>query len=134
GESVYLLGVAVTGRLADGWIPSLGFASPPQTPGMRERVVAAATDAGRGPEAVTCAYNLAVHIHDAPPDSAEDPDVVAGPPDLVADRLISYTHLGFNTFNLMPHGDSRTEQVHRLATEVLPKVRSATPPSDAQKQ
>ena len=32
--------LAVTGRLADGWIPSLGFAAPEQIPAMRDRVLA----------------------------------------------------------------------------------------------
>src|SRR5579883_555648 len=35
-------GLDVTGRLADGWIPSLGYAPPDQVGAMRERVLAAA--------------------------------------------------------------------------------------------
>src|SRR5438552_3273160 len=34
--------LAVTGRLADGWIPSHGFAPPEHVPAMRERVMSAA--------------------------------------------------------------------------------------------
>src|SRR6266511_816643 len=49
--------LALTGRLADGWIPSLGFAPPDRAVVMRERVLAAARDAGRDPDQITCAYN-----------------------------------------------------------------------------
>src|SRR5207244_3795292 len=42
-------GLAVTGRLADGWIPSLGYAPPDEVVGMRERVLDAARKAGRDP-------------------------------------------------------------------------------------
>lgn len=39
----------VTGRLADGWIPSLGHASPEQVYVMRGRMLATAHAAGRDP-------------------------------------------------------------------------------------
>src|SRR5205823_11004692 len=42
--------LAVTGRLADGWIPSFGMAPPEGVTRLRERVVAAARAAGRAPE------------------------------------------------------------------------------------
>ena len=41
--------LAVTGRLADGWIPSLGFAPPEQIAPMRECIMSAARAAGRDP-------------------------------------------------------------------------------------
>jgi alkanesulfonate monooxygenase SsuD/methylene tetrahydromethanopterin reductase-like flavin-dependent oxidoreductase (luciferase family) len=37
--------LAATGRLADGWIPSLGFAPPDRVPAMRDRILAAAHEA-----------------------------------------------------------------------------------------
>jgi hypothetical protein len=54
----------VTGRLADGWIPSLGYASAEQVTIMRERVRAAAGKAGRDPDEITCAYNIVVRLGD----------------------------------------------------------------------
>src|ERR671931_1213910 len=38
--------LALTGRLADGWIPTYGFAPPETAAAMRERIDAAARDAG----------------------------------------------------------------------------------------
>jgi probable F420-dependent oxidoreductase len=112
--------LAVTGRLADGWIPSLGYAPPDQVVTMRERVLAAAREAGRDPADITCAYNIPVHVDergDAPP------PVVSGHPDEVAERLRGFVRLGFTTLNLIPTGPDRAEQVARLAREVLPAVR-----------
>lgn len=40
----------LTGRLADGWFPSLGSAPPEVIPSMRDRVLTAAQHAGREPE------------------------------------------------------------------------------------
>jgi hypothetical protein len=64
----------LTGRLADGWIPSLGFAPPDVVPAMRDRVLTAAQQAGREPEEITCGYNMEIRI-DAR--SEEPPSVVA---------------------------------------------------------
>jgi alkanesulfonate monooxygenase SsuD/methylene tetrahydromethanopterin reductase-like flavin-dependent oxidoreductase (luciferase family) len=112
----------VTGRLADGWIPSLGFAPPEQVTGMRDRVMAAARAARRDPEKITCAYNVEVRIDVRPPERAS---VVSGSPDAVADRLAALVALGFGALNLMPSGPGGSEQVERLAEEVLPAVRAA---------
>jgi alkanesulfonate monooxygenase SsuD/methylene tetrahydromethanopterin reductase-like flavin-dependent oxidoreductase (luciferase family) len=116
--------LAVTGRLADGWIPSLGFASPEQVPAMRERVLAAARDAGRDPAELTCAYNLAVRVDER---ARPRPDAVIGPPDAVAERLLGFLELGFTALNFIPTGPDAAEQAQRLAREVLPAVRAGAP-------
>jgi probable F420-dependent oxidoreductase len=118
--------LGVTGRLADGWIPSLGFAPPERVTGMRDRVVAAARDAGRDPDDLTLAYNLTVRV-DKRADPA-NPSVVAGPAGAVAERLAGFLALGFNALNLVltgadPHEDE--EQAATLAEEVLPALRAA---------
>lgn len=115
--------LAVTGRLADGWIPSLGFAPPEVVVGMRERVLAAAAEAGRRPEEITCVYNVEVLV-----DEGADPssDVVTGSPAAVAERLAGLLGLGFTAMNLMPAGPAPMEQAERLAHEVIPAVRAAT--------
>ena len=114
--------LAVTGRLADGWIPSLGFAPPDRVTGMRDRVLAAAREAGRRPEDLTLAYNVVVRIDDrAEPDDA----LVSGSAAAVAERLRGFLELGFTALNLMPQGPAEDEQVERLAREVLPEIRAA---------
>jgi probable F420-dependent oxidoreductase len=115
--------LAVTGRLADGWIPSLGFAAPEEIPAMRDRILAAARDAGRDPAEITCAYNLAVHVDDH---ARPQPDTVTGPPDVVAEQLVSFLKLGFTALNFIPTGPDAAEQARRLAREVLPAVRAAS--------
>lgn len=114
--------LAVTGRLADGWIPSLGFAPPERIGPMRERLAAAARAAGRDPREITCVYNVAVRVGE-PADP--DPGLVAGAPAAVAERLLGFTGLGFTAFNLQPAGPDPAEQTERLASEVLPILRSA---------
>jgi alkanesulfonate monooxygenase SsuD/methylene tetrahydromethanopterin reductase-like flavin-dependent oxidoreductase (luciferase family) len=114
--------LAVTGRLADGWIPSLGHAPPERIPAMRERVLAGARDAGRAPEEITLAYNLEVNLDDH---ALPDPSVLSGSPELIADRLIGFIGLGFTAFNLKLVGPDSVTQIDRLATEVIPAVKWA---------
>jgi probable F420-dependent oxidoreductase len=114
--------LAVTGRLADGWIPSLGFAPPERITGMRDRVLAAAREAGRRPEDLTLAYNVVVRI-----DERAEPEAstVSGSAAAVAERLRGFLGLGFTALNLMADGPGEDEQVERLAREVLPELRGA---------
>jgi probable F420-dependent oxidoreductase len=114
--------LALTGRLADGWIPSLGYAPPDRAVVMRERVLAAARDAGRDPDQITCAYNLEIRVDDRP-DTA--PSGVAGPAQAGAERLVGLVKLGFTAMNVMPVGPGTDEQAERLAREVVPAVRAA---------
>jgi probable F420-dependent oxidoreductase len=114
--------LALTGQLADGWIPSLGYAPPEQIPALRERVLAAARAAGRDPDELTCAYNLSVRIDER---ADPEPSVVAGAPDAVTERLRSFAELGFTAMNFIPVGPGQDEQIQRLAREVLPALRAA---------
>jgi alkanesulfonate monooxygenase SsuD/methylene tetrahydromethanopterin reductase-like flavin-dependent oxidoreductase (luciferase family) len=50
--------LALTGRLADGWVPSLPFAPPEAVPDMQARIDEAAVAAGRRPQDVRRVYNL----------------------------------------------------------------------------
>ncbi|MFL6076226.1 MAG: LLM class flavin-dependent oxidoreductase [Mycobacteriales bacterium] len=113
--------LALTGRLADGWIPSLGFAPPERIPAMRDRIRAAAERAGRDPAALTLAYNVQVRVGDL---DHHDPAVIAGSPAEVAERLAAFVPLGFTAMNFQPVGPGHAEQVERLATEVIPAVRA----------
>lgn len=107
--------LAVTGRLADGWIPSLGSAPRDQLTAMRARVLAAATDAGRRPAEITCALNLRIAT-----DRAADADVT-GTPGAIADQLTDLVHQGFTAFNLQLADPGELEVA---AAEILPAVRT----------
>jgi probable F420-dependent oxidoreductase len=113
--------LALTGQLADGWIPSLGYVLPEQIPGLRERVLAAARAAGRDPDELTCAYNLSVRIDEH---ADPEPSVVAGAPAAVTERLQAFVELGFTAMNFIPVGPGQEEQIERLAREVLPTLRT----------
>lgn len=112
--------LAMTGRLADGWIPSLGSAPPEQAAVMRDRLLAAAVEAGRDPAGVTCAYHIQIRV-----DAAADPSpsVVSGSAEAVVERLRGFVKLGFTTLSFSPFGPDIAEQVELLAAEVLPALR-----------
>jgi probable F420-dependent oxidoreductase len=112
----------VTGRLADGWIPSLDYAPPERVKEMRKRILAVARDAGRQPDEITCVYNLTIRVDER---VNARPSVVWGPPEAVAERLVSFLHIGFTALNLIPVGPGGDEQTERLAREVIPQVRAA---------
>jgi len=113
--------LAVTGRVADGWIPTYSMATPDVVPAMRDRIFESARSAGRDPEDITLAYNLDFRIQEAP---SSEPGVVTGPPERMAEQLISFRALGFNAMNFSPAGSEPERQIERLAQEVLPIVRS----------
>jgi probable F420-dependent oxidoreductase len=117
--------LALTGQLADGWIPSLGYAPPEQIPGLRDRVLAAARAAGRDPDTITWAYNLSYRIDER---ADPEPSVVAGAPEAVIERLRSFAELGFTAMNFIPVGPGQAEQIERLAREVLPALRATDAP------
>jgi alkanesulfonate monooxygenase SsuD/methylene tetrahydromethanopterin reductase-like flavin-dependent oxidoreductase (luciferase family) len=114
--------LALTGALADGWIPSFGFAPPERIPAMRERILVAAAEAGRPADAVTGIYNLGIRV-----DERAEPEqsTVVGGPQEVAERLAGLVRLGFAGFNFQPVGPDRDSQARRLAQEVIPLVRAA---------
>ena len=115
-------GLALTGREADGWIPSLNFAPPPVVAGLWEQVRTAAREAGRDPSTITAAYNLLVRVGEEMPGQAT---IVAGSAEAVVDQLLGFAELGFTSFNLAPTGDRRMEQIERLGRDVLPALRRA---------
>jgi alkanesulfonate monooxygenase SsuD/methylene tetrahydromethanopterin reductase-like flavin-dependent oxidoreductase (luciferase family) len=114
-------GLALTGRLADGWIPSLDLAPPDVAIKMREQIMSAARAAGRTPTEITCAYNLPVRLSQEP-DS--DQAVVSGPPEAVAARLAEFVKIGFTAINFILLGPGEEEQRNRIASEVIPAARA----------
>lgn len=111
----------LTGRLADGWIPSHGHAPPEIIPGLRNRIITAALDAGRDPDEITCAYHIQLDLN-----GSGEPGVLTGETAEIADQLVRFTKLGFTALSLVPVGSDRETQLERLATEIIPAVRAQT--------
>ena len=113
--------LAVTGELADGWIPSLGYVAPGDLPRMRARVLEAAERAGRRPGDITCVLNTDVRVER---DADSAPDRVVGPPEMIVERLAAFVEAGFSAFNFLPLAPSTPDQVETLASTVVPALRS----------
>jgi alkanesulfonate monooxygenase SsuD/methylene tetrahydromethanopterin reductase-like flavin-dependent oxidoreductase (luciferase family) len=112
--------LALTGRAADGWVPSLGNRSPAELGAMRRRVDDAATAAGRDPRAIRRILNIGGTIADGPAR-----ELLHGPPAHWIETLTGFAlELGFDAFVLWPDGDV-LPQVERFAAEVAPGVREA---------
>lgn len=113
--------LAVTGRVADGWIPTYSMAPPEHIPAMRDRIFEAARAIERDPDDITLVYNIDFRIEDNEPDR---PGVLTGAPGLIAERLSTFVALGFSAMNFSASGPQPEQQIERLAREVLPAVRS----------
>ena len=90
---------------------------------MRDRVLAAAREAGRAPEDITCVLNVEIGMADY---CEPEPDMVTGSPEEMAEQLAGFAAMGFSAFNFIQAGHSEREQLQRIAAEVLPAVRAAT--------
>jgi alkanesulfonate monooxygenase SsuD/methylene tetrahydromethanopterin reductase-like flavin-dependent oxidoreductase (luciferase family) len=110
--------LALVGRLADGWVPSLFWATPDRVPAMHERIDAAALEAGRDLGAIRRVYNVGGTIADGPTRGLLD-----GPPEHWVDTLAEFaSELGFDTFVFWPQDDV-LGQAERFAQEVVPGLR-----------
>lgn len=108
--------LALTGRLADGWIPSLPYAPPDQVPALRAQVDEAAEAAGRDPDEIRRLYNVVGAIQDGAVEER-----LQGPPEHWVEQLQEFSELGFDTIVFWPKGDL-VEQIERFAAEVVPKL------------
>jgi alkanesulfonate monooxygenase SsuD/methylene tetrahydromethanopterin reductase-like flavin-dependent oxidoreductase (luciferase family) len=112
--------LALTGRLADGWIPSLSWATPDLVPELTRRIDDGAAEAGREPAEIRRVYNVAGRIGDGPTSGLLD-----GPPEHWIETLEGFARdLGFDTFIFWPTDDP-LEQLDRFAQEVVPALRPA---------
>jgi alkanesulfonate monooxygenase SsuD/methylene tetrahydromethanopterin reductase-like flavin-dependent oxidoreductase (luciferase family) len=107
----------VTGRHADGWIPSLGYVPDDDLVAMRRKVLAAR---GGNDQDFTCALNLTIDVGGRP-DPAQ-PELVAGGAEQIAERLRGFIGAGFSAFNAITV-PGHPDQLERIATEVLPRLR-----------
>jgi alkanesulfonate monooxygenase SsuD/methylene tetrahydromethanopterin reductase-like flavin-dependent oxidoreductase (luciferase family) len=110
----------LVGRLADGWVPSLPYAPPEVVPAMRERIDAAAAEAGREPASIRRAYNLMGEIT-----AAGSGEGLHGPVSKWVETLTGFAlELGFDTFVFWPTAQP-VDQLVLFAEEVVPAVRAA---------
>lgn len=102
--------LALTGRKADGWLPSMGYAPPGDLPAMQARIDEAAVAAGRSPAEIRRLYNVNVGgggLQGSPAEWAEQ---------LAA---LALGH-GIDTFILAV---SSADELRRFAEEVAPTAR-----------
>lgn len=104
----------LTGRLADGWVPSLGYADPADLPEMSAVVDEAALAANRSPSSVKRIYNVHGRF-------GTGSGFLRGTPRAWAEQLAGLTlDVGMSTYVL---GTDDPDDVRRWATEVAPAVR-----------
>ena len=113
-------GLALAGGLADGWVPSMSWATPELVPELSRQVDEAAREAGRDPGEVRRVYNLiGGTIADGPAQG-----ILHGPPDHWVETLSGFARdLGVDTFVLWPAED-HLAQLERFAREVAPSLRA----------
>lgn len=108
----------LTGRLADGWLPSAGYAPPTELPAMI-RIIDAASAPGRDPALIRRAYNINGQF------STRETGFLAGPPRLWTAQLTDLVlEHGFSAFIFAP-GQDVSDDLQRFAEEVAPAVREA---------
>ena len=103
----------LTGRLGDGWLPSLGphYLSAEDVPGTQRTIDEAARAAGREPSEVRRAVNVMR---------------LEGDQSQWAEQLVRIaTELRFETLLVGPSGEDPVDSVRRLGEEVAPRVREA---------
>jgi len=108
--------LGLTGRLADGWLPSSFAAGPDVLGEMSARVDDAAREAGREPAQIRRLYNVTGTFADV-----ADGSFLHGPAEVWAEQLAELTlQHGTSTFVLA--SDASTD-LERFAAEVVPRVR-----------
>ena len=110
--------LALTGRVADGWVPSLFWATPELVPEMHGRIDAGAEAVGRDPYEIRRIYNVGGMITDGTRNG-----LLKGPPEHWVETLTEFaSELGFDTFVFWPD-DGPLEQLQRFAEQVVPALR-----------
>ncbi|MFI6540001.1 LLM class flavin-dependent oxidoreductase [Nonomuraea sp. NPDC050547] len=124
--------LAVTGRVADGWIP--GHASDWRSDRVatsRPLIDEAAVKAGRDPRDIATIYNLPGRITTAPLPATRDASgrwrggSVAQWVEELTSAVLEYGAAGFTYFPIAD-GTPATTALTRWATEIVPAVRAAT--------
>jgi alkanesulfonate monooxygenase SsuD/methylene tetrahydromethanopterin reductase-like flavin-dependent oxidoreductase (luciferase family) len=109
--------LGITGRLADGWLPSLGGMNPDALNDANRLIDDAATAAGRNPSDILRIYNVSGRITDG-----ESSGFLQGPVDQWVDQLTELTvDYGMDGY-ILAQGDDPKEQLRRFAADVAPRV------------
>jgi alkanesulfonate monooxygenase SsuD/methylene tetrahydromethanopterin reductase-like flavin-dependent oxidoreductase (luciferase family) len=109
----------ITGRLADGWVPSVPRFPVEELAAARARIDAAAERAGRDPASIRRIANVNGVIADGPVTG-----YLHGPPSHWVEELGRLREdYGFDAFVLWSEGDM-IEQIGRFAGEVCPQLRT----------
>lgn len=109
--------LALTGRVADGWLPSAPYAPPEQLAGMNEIIDEAAESAGRSTSDIRRLYNITGTF------SGQGNDFLRGPAKVWVEQLAELALAdGISGFVLMVEPDGG-DDLRRFAEEVAPGVR-----------
>ena len=112
----------LTGRLGDGWLPSLGNTTPAALSEMQQRIDDAAVQAGRDPRAIRRLLNVSGTITAGPAQ-----ELLQGPPAHWVEALTELAaEQGFDGFVFWATAGDTLEQIERFAADVVPGVRAAT--------
>ncbi|XVX20474.1 LLM class flavin-dependent oxidoreductase [Actinomycetota bacterium] len=104
----------LTGQLADGWVPSMGYADPPALGELNARIDEAAAKAGRAPQDIRRIYNIFGSF-------GRSSDFLRGTPADWVEQLAGLAlDEGMSTFIL---GTDDPDTLRRFAAEVVPAVR-----------
>ncbi|MGH3758263.1 LLM class flavin-dependent oxidoreductase [Actinophytocola sp.] len=109
--------LALTGRAADGWLPSAPYAPPERLAGMNEVIDEAAEAAGRSTSDIRRLYNITGSF------TGSGAEFLRGPVKVWAEQLAELTLTdGISSFLLMVDRDGDGD-LRRFAEEVAPAVR-----------
>ncbi|PSL04645.1 alkanesulfonate monooxygenase SsuD/methylene tetrahydromethanopterin reductase-like flavin-dependent oxidoreductase (luciferase family) [Haloactinopolyspora alba] len=113
--------LAITGRHADGWLPTNAYLDLADVPDMQRRIDDAAGAAGREPDEIGRVFNVMGTISDSAP--RRNDQLLVGPAEHWAHALRDYRdRLGFDSFVFWPvQGDSR-EQIRLFFEQVRPQL------------
>jgi alkanesulfonate monooxygenase SsuD/methylene tetrahydromethanopterin reductase-like flavin-dependent oxidoreductase (luciferase family) len=116
--------LALTGRLADGWVaPMMVYVPPAEVPAAQERIDRAARDAGRDPAAIKRIYIVSGEFTSEEPGPGSDSDpTIIGPPDHWVEVLTHFAvDLGLSSLILAAPPDPDTLRIY--IEQVAPAVR-----------
>jgi alkanesulfonate monooxygenase SsuD/methylene tetrahydromethanopterin reductase-like flavin-dependent oxidoreductase (luciferase family) len=106
----------LTGRVADGWLPSFSYLKPDSIRDMQQRIDDGAVAAGRSPNSIRRLTNIGGTITDGP-----DNDLLNGPIDRWVDDLTMLTlEYGFDSYIFWGSAEG---QLDLFAQEIVPRVR-----------
>ncbi|MFZ0214544.1 MAG: LLM class F420-dependent oxidoreductase [Candidatus Dormiibacterota bacterium] len=112
------------GRFADAWFPYFPRITPGELRRRHEHVRAVAARAGREPDAVSLNCCLSIDLTtDAQP---QDPEVLRGSSEQIAERLHAFREVGVEHVGLqflVGRFPARLEQMQQFSEEVMPQVR-----------